>query len=75
MKGIKVLREYHNSVTYSEHDWALLKNKRTNAIKLLELFTRGTCFIKSCQLVEWVLITIGIIKMKNINITFNHWPP
>ncbi|MFW9864881.1 MAG: DNA polymerase subunit beta [Candidatus Thorarchaeota archaeon] len=38
MKRKKVLREYYNSVTYSEHDLALLKNKRTTAIKLLNLF-------------------------------------
>jgi len=40
MKNTKILREHRNSVTYSEHDWALLKNKRANAIKLLELFVR-----------------------------------
>lgn len=38
MKRKKVLREHYNSVTYSEHDLALLKNKRTTAIKLLKLF-------------------------------------
>ncbi|MFX1489845.1 MAG: DNA polymerase subunit beta [Promethearchaeota archaeon] len=38
MKRKKVLREHYNSVTYSEHDLALLKNKRTIAIKLLKLF-------------------------------------
>lgn len=38
MKRKKVLREHYNSVTYSEHDLALLKNKRTNSIKLLKLF-------------------------------------
>lgn len=38
MKDNKVLRDHHNIVTYSEDKWALLKSKRVNAIKLLELF-------------------------------------
>jgi len=34
----KILRDHHNIITYSEDKWALLKKKRVNAIKLLELF-------------------------------------
>ncbi|MFX1454175.1 MAG: nucleotidyltransferase domain-containing protein [Promethearchaeota archaeon] len=36
----KILRTYYNSITYSEHNWNLLKNKRHNAIKILEVFTK-----------------------------------
>ncbi|MFW9894535.1 MAG: nucleotidyltransferase domain-containing protein [Candidatus Thorarchaeota archaeon] len=36
----KILRTHYNSITYSEHNWNLLKNKRNNAIKILELFTK-----------------------------------
>jgi len=38
MKNKKILRDHHNIITYSEDKWVLLKNKRVNAIKLLELF-------------------------------------
>ncbi|MFX0166666.1 MAG: nucleotidyltransferase domain-containing protein [Candidatus Hodarchaeota archaeon] len=38
MKIKKILRDYHNIITYSEDNWTLLKNKRANAKKLLELF-------------------------------------
>ena len=40
MKSRKVLREHRDTITYSEQDWALLKKKRTNAIRLLEIFVR-----------------------------------
>jgi predicted nucleotidyltransferase len=36
----KILRTHYNSITYSEHNWNLLKNKRENAIKILEIFTK-----------------------------------
>ena len=40
MKREKILREHHESIIYSENDWALLKNKRVTAFKLLEIFTK-----------------------------------
>lgn len=40
MKEKKILRDYHNIITYSEDKWALLKNKRANAKKLLEMFVK-----------------------------------
>ena len=40
MKREKILREHHESIIYSENDWALLKNKRETALKLLEIFTK-----------------------------------
>lgn len=40
MKEKKILRDYNNIITYSEDKWALLKDKRINAIKLLEIFVK-----------------------------------
>jgi len=40
MKREKILREHHESIIYSENDWALLKKKRVSALKLLEIFTK-----------------------------------
>ncbi|MHA2036421.1 MAG: nucleotidyltransferase domain-containing protein [Promethearchaeota archaeon] len=40
MKDRKILRTHHNSITYSEDDWALLKNKRNQAARILEIFTK-----------------------------------
>ena len=40
MKNKKILRAHHNFITYSEQKWALLKIKRVNAIKLLEVFSK-----------------------------------
>jgi hypothetical protein len=40
MKEKKILRDYNNLITYSEDKWAILKEKRTNAIKLLEMFVK-----------------------------------
>ncbi|MFW9874738.1 MAG: nucleotidyltransferase domain-containing protein [Candidatus Thorarchaeota archaeon] len=38
MKNKKILRDYHNIITYSEDKWILLKSKRYNATKLLKIF-------------------------------------
>ena len=38
MKVNKILREYQNSIIYSEQNWLLLQHKRNYAIKLLEMF-------------------------------------
>ncbi|MHA1932002.1 MAG: nucleotidyltransferase domain-containing protein [Promethearchaeota archaeon] len=40
MKNQKILRTHYNSITYSEYNWALLKNKRDSAIKLLDIFVK-----------------------------------
>ena len=40
MKKTKILRDHHHIVKYSEDQWALLKQKRANAIKLLEIFVK-----------------------------------
>ncbi|MFW9948345.1 MAG: nucleotidyltransferase domain-containing protein [Candidatus Odinarchaeota archaeon] len=40
MKREKILREHYESIIYSESDWALLKDKRMIALKLLEIFTK-----------------------------------
>lgn len=40
MKNRRVLRSHDNSITYSEHNWTLLKNKRSHAIKLLNIFSK-----------------------------------
>ncbi|MBY8991311.1 MAG: nucleotidyltransferase domain-containing protein [Candidatus Lokiarchaeota archaeon] len=40
MKEKKILRDYNNLITYSKDSWALLKDKRSNAIKLLEIFVK-----------------------------------
>ncbi|MHA2282915.1 MAG: nucleotidyltransferase domain-containing protein [Promethearchaeota archaeon] len=40
MKNHKILRTHHNTITYSEHNWILLKSKRDNAIKILEIFVK-----------------------------------
>ena len=40
MKNRKILRVHHNSITYSEYNWTLLKNKRANARRLLNIFVK-----------------------------------
>ncbi len=40
MKNRNVLRVHYNSITYSEHNWTVLKNKRANASKLLNIFVK-----------------------------------
>jgi predicted nucleotidyltransferase len=40
MKGSRILRDYQNNVVYSEKNWSLLKNKRANATKLLNIFVK-----------------------------------
>lgn len=40
MKKERIQRNHHESIIYSEKDWNLLKYKRDNAIKLLEIFTK-----------------------------------
>ena len=40
MKNRKILRVHHNSITYSEHNWTILKNRRLNATKLLNIFVK-----------------------------------
>ena len=40
MKTNKILRDYQNSITYSEDKWDLLEIKRANATKLLEMFVK-----------------------------------
>ncbi|MFX1315621.1 MAG: nucleotidyltransferase domain-containing protein [Promethearchaeota archaeon] len=38
MKKENILRDHYNNVIYSEDHWTLLKRKRENAIRLLEIF-------------------------------------
>ncbi|MHA2390932.1 MAG: nucleotidyltransferase domain-containing protein [Promethearchaeota archaeon] len=40
MKSSKILRDYQNSIIYSEYNWSLLKSKRDNAAKLLKIFAK-----------------------------------
>jgi predicted nucleotidyltransferase len=40
MREAKILREHYNIITYSEDKWALLKQKRENAINILEIFVK-----------------------------------
>ena len=40
MRKEKILRDHHDLVIYSREDWAILKEKRKNAAKLLEIFTK-----------------------------------
>ena len=40
MKKEKILREHYEAIIYSKEDWALLKDKRSSAMKLLEIFTK-----------------------------------
>ncbi len=40
MKNQKIVRTHHNSITYSEDDWTLLKSKRSNALRILEIFAQ-----------------------------------
>ncbi|UCD00444.1 MAG: nucleotidyltransferase domain-containing protein [Promethearchaeota archaeon] len=40
MKKEKILREHYENVIYSEDKWALLKDKRNNAINLLKIFAK-----------------------------------
>lgn len=40
MKSSKILRDHQNSIIYSEKKWLILKNKRENALKLLEVFVK-----------------------------------
>ena len=40
MRESKILREHNSSITYSKYNWSLLKNKRANAKKLLEMFVK-----------------------------------
>jgi len=40
MKDSKILREHNSSITYSKYNWSLLKKKRDNAKKLLEMFVK-----------------------------------
>ncbi len=40
MKKVQILRNHNESINYSNDDWALLKNKRTYALSLLEMFTK-----------------------------------
>lgn len=40
MSKERILRDYYNSIIYSNEEWALLKLKRVRAIELLEIFTK-----------------------------------
>lgn len=40
MKDRKILRDHHDSITYSDNNWALLKKKREIAKGLLEIFNK-----------------------------------
>ena len=40
MKKEKILRDHYNTITYSKAHWSLLKEKRENGIKLLEIFIK-----------------------------------
>lgn len=40
MKKEKILRDHYKTITYSTAHWSLLKQKRDNTIKLLELFMK-----------------------------------
>jgi predicted nucleotidyltransferase len=40
MKKEGILRNHYESIKYSNEDWNLLKNKRNNALKLLEMFKK-----------------------------------
>ncbi len=40
MRESKILREHNSSITYSKYNWSLLKKKRANAKKLLEMFVK-----------------------------------
>lgn len=40
MKSSKILRDYQNTIIYSEDNWSILKIKRYNAAKLLEIFVK-----------------------------------
>ncbi|MFX1302782.1 MAG: nucleotidyltransferase domain-containing protein [Promethearchaeota archaeon] len=40
MKKEKIFRDHYEEIIYSKKNWTLLKDKRNNAIKLLEIFTK-----------------------------------
>jgi len=40
MKKEKILRDHYSTITYPKTHWSLLKKKRENAIKLLEIFNK-----------------------------------
>ncbi|MFW9772134.1 MAG: nucleotidyltransferase domain-containing protein [Candidatus Thorarchaeota archaeon] len=40
MKSSNILRDYQNTIIYSEDNWSILKIKRNNAAKLLEIFVK-----------------------------------
>ncbi|MFW9785390.1 MAG: nucleotidyltransferase domain-containing protein [Candidatus Heimdallarchaeota archaeon] len=40
MKSSNILRDYQNTIIYSEDNWSILKIKRYNAAKLLEIFVK-----------------------------------
>ncbi len=40
MKRSKILKDHHDLITYSDKNWSLLKQKRTIAKNLLEIFNR-----------------------------------
>ncbi len=40
MKKEKILRDHYSTITYSKTQWSFLKEKRENAIKLLEIFNK-----------------------------------
>ena len=45
MSKEKILREYHNSIIYTEDMWNLLESKRKRAITLLDMFTELNPFV------------------------------
>ncbi len=45
MSKEKILREYHNSIVYTEEKWRLLESKRKRAIIILEMFREFNPFV------------------------------